>query len=138
MFTACSDKKNKETIDYYLSQPKDPELLGWWKHDIETGSVFWHFREAGIISTLTDSEGNFYYSEYQYYWYIKEENDRKILYLFRPVGGLYASEYIRGYYEIKNDSLWVSSGIEGDQFYNSELSPFIARTTAPEGYEQVK
>jgi hypothetical protein len=90
-----------------------------------------------MISELTDEEVP-YYSEYRYYWYTEEKNNRKILYLFHPYGGLYASDYSRKYYEIRNDSLWVSSGIEGDQFYHPELSLSVVKTTAPKGYEHVK
>jgi hypothetical protein len=135
MLASCSDRKNQETVDYYLSQPRDSDLLGWWKYDTENSSVFWNFKETGTIAELTcDGEGD-YYSEYVYYWYTEKKNDRKILYLFHPYGGLYASEYNRCYYEIRNDSIWKSSGIEGDKFYREELLAFIGKTIAPEGYE---
>jgi hypothetical protein len=138
LFTVgCTDKKNQETIDYYLSQPRDSELLGWWKYDTENDSVFWYFKEAGTIGVLHMDGETSDYSESRYYWYT-EKNDRKILHYFHPYGGLYASEYSHDYYEIKNDSLWVSSGIEGDKYYRSELNPFMAKTTAPKGYEHVK
>jgi hypothetical protein len=136
MFTSCSDRKDRETVDYYLSQSRDPDLVGWWKYDTEeNGSVFWYFKEAGTIATLTcDGEGE-YYSEIRYYWYTEKKNGRKILYLFRPIGRLYGSDDSRDYYEIRNDSLWMSSGIEGDKFYREELLAFVKKTIAPEGYE---
>jgi hypothetical protein len=36
--------------------------------------------------------------------------------------------------KFENDSLWLSSGIEGDKFFH-ELTFFAVRTTAPKGYE---
>jgi hypothetical protein len=104
MLASCSDRKNQETVDYYLSQPRDPDLVGWWKYDTEeNGSVFWYFKEPGTIAELTcDGDGE-YYSEIRYYWYTEKKNGRKILYLFRPVGRLYGSDDARDYYEIRND-----------------------------------
>jgi hypothetical protein len=138
MLIACSDKKDKETIEYFLSQPRDPELLGWWKWNLEDEPAcsYWYFRESGTIGDLSYITDELVLSEHRYYWYT-EENDRKILYLFRPIGSLYGSDSGRDYYKIKNDSLWKSSGIEGDRFFH-ELSLFAVKTTAPEGYEQVK
>jgi hypothetical protein len=137
MLAACSDKKNQETIDHFLSQPRDADLLGWWKCNIENESTFdyWYFKEVGIISALSYIDGRFsHYSESQYYWYTKKD-DRNILYRFHPYGGIYASDYGRDYYKVENDSLWVSSGIEGDSFYRKELNFFAVRTTEPEEYE---
>ncbi|MDR2383510.1 MAG: hypothetical protein LBD76_06470 [Prevotellaceae bacterium] len=55
MLTACSDKKDKETIDYFLSQPRDTELLGWWKWNRgdEPACYYWYFRESGTIGELS-------------------------------------------------------------------------------------
>lgn len=104
MLAACSDKKNQETIDYYLSQPKDAELLGWWKWNLEDESAlcYWYFKESGTIGELPYMDGKtLQYSELRYYWYT-EKNDRKILHRFHPYGGLYASENDRDYYKIEN------------------------------------
>jgi hypothetical protein len=140
LLSACSDNKDKETVDYFLSQPRDAELLGWWKWNLgdEPACSYWYFRESGTIDQLSYiTEGvDLDYAEHQYYWYT-EKKDRKILYRFRPIGRLYGTDYGRGYYKIENDSLWMSSGIEGDKFFH-ELSLFAVKITAPEGYEHVK
>jgi hypothetical protein len=137
MLASCSDRKNQETADYFLSQSRDPDLVGWWKYDIEeNGSFFFNYKETGTIAELSYSDGKAgYYFESQYYWYTEKKNGRKILYKFRPGGVLYGSDYSNDYYEIRNDSLWKSSGIEGDKFYHAEMTFFVVKTTAPEGYE---
>jgi hypothetical protein len=129
-------KKNQETIDYYLSQSRDPDLVGWWKWNLEDEFAFyWHFKETGTIADLQHMGGETeHYSEFRYYWYTEKKNGRNILYSFHHYGGLKGSDYSRDYYEIRNDSLWMSSGIEGDKFFH-ELVFFGVRTTAPEGYE---
>jgi hypothetical protein len=135
MFTACSDKKNQETIDFFLSQPRDSELLGWWKLNTEIDSVFWHFKESGTISELEYRDGNVYNdSEDWYYWYTEEKDGKKILYEFHPRGYLEGKDYSSGYYKIEGDSLWNSAGIDGG-IQPTELVLFATRTTAPKGYE---
>jgi hypothetical protein len=131
MFTACSDKKNQETIDFFLSQPRDPELIGWWKWNTETDSVFWHFKESGTISELEYKDGNVYNdSEDRYYWYTEEREEKKILYEFYPRGWFEGKDYGNGYYKIEGDSLWKSAGIEGG-VQPTELYLFATKTTAP-------
>jgi hypothetical protein len=82
---SCTDKKNRETIDYILSQHRDSELLGWWKWNLEDDAAFyyWYFKESGTIGELppyTDGTASSY-SECEYYWYT-EKKDREILYRF--------------------------------------------------------
>jgi hypothetical protein len=102
-------------------------------HEID--SSFWYFKGNGTILKLEYMDGTLYNdSEDWYYWYTEKKEDRKILHLFHPYGGLYASQYSRGYYKIENDSLWNSAGIDGD-VQPAELSLFATKTTAPKGYE---
>jgi hypothetical protein len=134
MFTACTEKKNQETIDFFLSQPRDADLLGWWKYYTENDSIFWHFKEPGTILVSPYMDGILWNTpENRYYWYT-EEKDRKVLHYFCPRAWFEGKDYSRGYYKIENDSLWLSSGIEGDKFFH-ELTFFMVRTSTPEGYE---
>jgi hypothetical protein len=132
VFTACSDKKNQETIDFILSQPRDADLTGWWKWN--TDSVFWYFKKTGTISEIVYQNGTVYRNPEDWYYWYTEKNDRKILHYFHPYGGPYASEYNHVYYKIENDFLWRSDGIEGD-IQPTELHLFAVKTTAPKEYE---
>jgi hypothetical protein len=135
----CTDKKNRETIDYILSQHRDSELLGWWKWNLEDDAAFyyWYFKESGTIGELQHTDGTASsYSECEYYWYT-EKKDREILHRFYPHAWFEGKEYYHDYYKIKNDSLWRSSGIEGDRFFE-ELRLFAVKVSAPKGYEHVK
>jgi hypothetical protein len=131
----CNDKKNQETVDYILSQPKDPDLAGWWKRNTENDSVFWYIKKTGTISELEYRDGNVYNdSEDWYYWYTEKKDDKQIFHCFHPRGWIDGKDYSHVYYKIENDSFWKSAGIEGD-IQPTELYLFAVRATAPQGYE---
>jgi hypothetical protein len=135
-FAACYEDGDKK-IEYYLSQPKDTALVGWWKwsYDDENDiQYFWKFKQTGTITQLVFRDSKFDYDEDLYYWYTEKKGDKNILYTFHKVGVLYNHDEGRGYYKIVGDSLWQSGGIEGD-VNSSELYFFGTKTDAPEGYE---
>jgi hypothetical protein len=135
-FVTCND--GDEKIEYYLSQPRDTDLVGWWKwsydeaNDIQT---FWKFNQTGTTTELSFQNGKVdNYEEDRYYWYTGKKGNKNILYTFRKGSLIYGNEEYRGYYKIVGDSLWQSAGIEGD-IQPSELYFFGTKTDAPEGYE---
>jgi hypothetical protein len=136
-FATCND--GDEKIEYFLSQPKDADLVGWWKFPYNEESdiqSFWQFKQTGTTTTLTFQEGKVdNYEEDVYYWYTGKKGDKIILYTFRKGSLIYAHEEYREYYKIVNDSLWTSEGIEGDKYNSPDLSFFGTKTEAPEGYE---
>ena len=128
---SCNNRRNKEKIEYYLSQPRDLELLGWWK--IITHPAHWNFKSNARIGTIDYNDDGDLISNGDdwYYWCtIKDDKNRKILCIFYPHS--YGEEESRGYYIIRNDSLWKSAYIEGDKFPDTEMYLFGVRCEEPE------
>jgi hypothetical protein len=138
VFFATCHNDGDEKIEYYLSQPRDADLVGWWKwpyNDESDIQTFWKFKQTGTITELTFQNGKVdNYEEDWNYWYTEKEGNTNILHTFHKYGGLYNHDEGRGYYKIVGDSLWKSGGIEGD-VNSSELYFFGTKTEAPEGYE---
>ena len=114
---SCNKKWNREKIEYYLSQPRDPELFGWWKI-VDPG--FWNLKSSGTITeaSFTQSTNDYYIYESRYYWYTEKTNDnRKILHLFEPSGVLEKKYEPSYYYLIRNDSLWITSALDDSDLY---------------------
>jgi hypothetical protein len=106
---ACSHKKeNDEIMRFYLSQPRDPELVGWWQaeNDSEGNEQFTAFRADGSMAlNITASRGELY-PRWCSYWYTKEN----VLHEFYRFSDTWASPYApqhRYLYEIRENELWM-------------------------------
>jgi hypothetical protein len=136
---SCTDRRNNEKIEYFLSQPRDTELTGWWS----LTSAYWYFKESGTKTVLCRTvyeDGTFKYDYlgYEYYWYTEKTGDgRKIFHYFRPTGWIDNKEEGDEYYAIRNDSLWMSPGLEGD-INGSEMQFIGVRCDEPKEYKDAK
>ena len=111
--TSCTSKWNNEKVAYYLSQPRDPELTGWWK----MGGYFWNLKSTGTIAemTLLQYNGEYFVDEDRFYWHTEKKSDtEKIFHHFNTAGWMDKKYEINAYYMVRNDSLWLSSNIEGN------------------------
>ena len=127
---SCSKKRYNEKVEYYMSQPKDPELLGWWK--TLSHRAFYNFKSNGRVARLEYSNEDHLILDGtdMDYWHTKiDDKNRKILCMFYLYG--YGSDESCGYYIIRNDSLWKSAYIEGDKF-PSEMYLFGVRCEEPD------
>jgi hypothetical protein len=131
LFAAGCGKKDDDKIDYYLSQPRDASLLGWWFRSDESGLYYWNFQQSGKlleVYSLTVENPEFY--EYDdKYWFTEKKDNKNILNIFEKHGGLYGSIEYHSYFKVVNDSLWKSDGLDE---INSELRILWLKTSAPE------
>jgi hypothetical protein len=128
----CSSKQDDEKIDYYLSQPRDTNLVGWWFRSDEFGGLYyWHFQQTGKLLELYSSttENPEFYEHDDKYWFTEKKDNKNILNIFEKHGGLYGSIEYHSYYKAVNDSLWRSDGLDE---LNSELRILWLKTAAPE------
>jgi hypothetical protein len=127
LFAVGCSKKDDDKIDYYLSQPRDADLTGWWvSHD----SAFMNFQqETGRIITVSCDNGDYYELPYHTYWFTEKDGDKNILHRFEAHGGFpYGSPEYHCFYKIVNDSLWLSAGVtDGSENINDVYS----KTTEP-------
>jgi hypothetical protein len=125
-------------IDYYLSQPRDTDLNGWWVSKNQgIDSMFFNFQqEAGEFLIVEYNEGIYSEHTFKTYWFTKKDGDKNILYRFEKHGSLYGSAEYKNFYKVVNDSLWKSSLL--GNWDDPELTFWGVRTIAPEGYEHVK
>lgn len=116
----CSNKnENEEIMNFYLSQPRDPELVGWWERQAggDEGKVTYKwFRKDGTAimnmtyrnGILTDATGTDYrYAKAIHYWYAKDG----VYHTFDRNDG-----WLKGWspqsetrYEIRGDELWIDN-----------------------------
>jgi hypothetical protein len=131
--TNCNDKKDDDKIDYYLSQPRDIDLTGWWvRSNGEIDSMFYNFqRETGRFFAVEYDKGSYLEHKFDTYWFTEKSENRNILHQFEKHGGLYGSAEYTRYYKIANDSLWMSDGI-GEISGNSDLAFWGVKTIAPQ------
>ena len=114
LFSSCG-KKNKEMIDFYLSQPRDEQLFGMWmrpegnqdENGRYTRSGEYYSRDGTVESVHyerdLDGKENIYYSFMQYY-YTKEGK----IYTYRPSYGIkYGSQELVQGYKISGDTLYL-------------------------------
>jgi hypothetical protein len=115
---SCGNSKDYDCREYFLSQPRDAELLGWWKRpydSIHKFQTFWNFRHDATITVLSYIDGSDPDEYEPYYWYT-EKKDKNILHVFVESGLPEYLEY-HNYYKIVNDSIWCSENIHSTEFY---------------------
>ncbi|MDR1595050.1 MAG: hypothetical protein LBS43_11295 [Prevotellaceae bacterium] len=115
---ACGNGKDYDQREYFLSQPRDPKLLGWWKHpydSIHKIQTFWNFQQDATITVLSYMDGSDIDDYAPYYWYT-EKKDENILHIFVESGLPEYLEY-HSYYKIVNDSIWCSENIHSTELY---------------------
>jgi hypothetical protein len=128
---ACGNDKGYNQHEYILAQPRDTDLLGWWKRpydSLHNDQTFWHFQQNATITVLSYVNGK-PVNYAPYYWYT-EKNDRNILHIFAESGMAgYLEDH--SYYKIANDSVWMSEDLHSTRLYF-----FGEKTHAPpEGYK---
>jgi hypothetical protein len=132
-FTACRKNEEDRRVKFYLSQPRDAALFGWWEKpydSIRNIAFFWKFKQTGTITDLVfqNDKVEIYY-ENLHYWYTEKRTDKNIIHAFFDDGlGIIESN---DYYKIVGDSLWVSNGISD----TAKLYFYMKKNVAPEGYE---
>lgn len=132
LFLFGCDKKDNDKIDYYLSQPRDANLVGWWSRSDESGSLYyWNFQQSGkLLEIYSSTAENPVFQEYDdKYWFTEKKDNKNILNIFEKHGGLYGSIEYNFYYKVVSDSLWKSDGLDE---LDSELRTLWLKTTAPE------
>jgi hypothetical protein len=132
LFSVGCSKKDDDKIDYYLSQPRDADLIGWWIHENKQGnySIYFNFQQNGIFLVVEYEKE--IYSEYIYvtYWFTEKSENKNILYKFEKHDGtLYKSIENKNLYKVINDSLWISDNL--GTWDDPELTFWGVRTTAP-------
>jgi hypothetical protein len=132
-FSACRNNEEDRRVNFYLSQPRDAALFGWWERpydSIRNIASFWKFKQAGTITDLAfQNDEVFLYYENRHYWYTEKRNEKNIMHAFFDDGfGIIESN---DYYKIVGDSLWISNEISD----TAKLYFFMKKTVAPEGYE---
>jgi hypothetical protein len=131
LFSVGCSKKDDDKIDYYLSQPRDTDLFGWWTRIDETGSYYWHFQQTGRIFEVHYSSPSDIFQYDDKYWFVENKEGKNILNVFEKHGGLYGSIEYQSYYKVVNDTLWTSNGIE-EYSNDTELKILWLKTTAPQ------
>jgi hypothetical protein len=138
-FATCHKGENEDEngkggiIKFWLSQPRDAALFGWWEapyDSVNNMKTFWKFKQTGTITDLVfqNDKVEIYYED-RHYWYTEKLNDKNAMYaIFDDDVWFIESD---NYYKIVGDSLWVSNEISD----TSKLYFFMTKTVAPEGYE---
>jgi hypothetical protein len=117
--------ENERIMNFYLSQPRDPELVGWWAGVNSDGrdSLFHWYRADGVV--LNDLK---YYNgaidlkgvSQSCYWYT---NENVFHWFHRRDSWKGWSPQAHHRYEIRGDELWTSDGTD-----NAALRLFAKRT----------
>ncbi|MDR1595051.1 MAG: hypothetical protein LBS43_11300 [Prevotellaceae bacterium] len=134
LFSVGCSKKDDDKIDYYLSQPRDADLNGWWSRTDEFGGLYyWNFQQSGkLLEVYSSTVENPVFREYDdKYWFTEDKDNKNILNIFEKHGGLYGSIEYHFYYTVVNDTLWTSNGIE-EYSNDTELKILWLKTTAPQ------
>jgi hypothetical protein len=107
--------ENERITNFYLSQPRDPELVGWWADvsGAERDAVFHWYRADGVV--LSDLK---YYNgaidlrgQPQIYWYT---NGNIFHWFHRNDSWKGWSPQATHEYEIRGDELWTTTGGDSD------------------------
>jgi len=136
-FAACkrgdNDGGKGGLIRFWLSQPRDAALFGWWEapydsiFDIKT---FWQFKQSGTITDLVfKNDEVFFHYEDNHYWYTEEHADKNAMYAIFDDGVWFRES--DNYYKVVGDSLWMTNEISD----TSKLYFYMTKTEAPEGYK---
>jgi hypothetical protein len=132
-FAACRKNENGGIVNFYLSQPRDAALFGWWEEpydSVNNIASFWKFNQTGTITDLVlENDTVFLYYEDFHYWYTEKQGDKNAMHaIFYDGFWFFAND---DYYKIVGDSLWLSNGISD----TAKLYFYMKKTVAPEGYE---
>ena len=126
----CSNKdENEARTSFYLSQPRDPALVGWWKEDISgynsdgTAAIFYTwFKETGtVVVFMRDNNGTLdTKGSDTWYWYAKEGVYHTFDRNDSAMKG--RSPESATQYEIRGDELWVKD-VDTWQFSKKRTTP---------------
>lgn len=111
---SCSHKdENDEIMNFYLSQPRDPELVGWWEYEYTDGdgittTLYHYFNENGtVVMNMEYRNGALDRGTGVWYWYATDNVyhtfDRHDSWL----KGRSPQSETR--YEVRGDELWIDS-----------------------------
>lgn len=105
LITSGCTKDDKELLDFYLSQPRDPRLIGKWQFLIEP-SMSQIYSEDGYIYNYSDGDINETGSRGDC-WYTEGDSVlRRYFYTGSYLKG--SIEYPAQYYKIEGDNLYLS------------------------------
>lgn len=98
-------KDDKELLDFYLSQPKDPRLIGKWQFLIEP-SMYQTYSEDGYIYNYSDGDINETGSQGDC-WYTEGDS---VLRRYFYTGSYFtqSKEHPAQYYKVEEDYLYIS------------------------------
>jgi hypothetical protein len=115
-FIACGNNKDYNPLEYIFAQPKDADLIGWWKcpHDSTTYSL-WYFQQNAALTSYTYTNEALVLTT-NHYWFT-EKQDENILHIFTT--GFFEGHYFDNprYYKIANDSIWMSADLNNKEWY---------------------
>ncbi len=112
-FAGCSDKhENDEIMRFYLSQPRDPELVGWWVQagepsEGELSIHYYVFNADGTAWWVAKnlSDGKLFRNPVEY-WYAKDG----VYHVFeRHDSWAYGNCEYDTEYEVRGDELWINN-----------------------------
>lgn len=98
-------KDDKELLDFYLSQPKDPRLIGKWQSLIEP-SMYQIYSEDGYIYNYSDGDINRTGSQGDC-WYTEGDSVLR-RYFYTGSRFTQSKEFPARYYKIEGDNLYLS------------------------------
>ena len=104
LFLVGCDKEDNDKMDYYLSQPRDADLIGWWFRSDESGLCYWNFQQSGKLLEVSSvsAENLKLYKQDNLYWFTENKN---VLNVFEKHGGwLYGSIEMKSYYRGESSS----------------------------------
>ena len=109
----CSNKdENEARTSFYLSQPRDPALVGWWVQASEPADG-----EMSIHYTVFNTDGTMYWASRRlsdgklfknptWYWYAKDG----VYHIFeRRDSWAKASTEYDVVYEVRGDEMWIDN-----------------------------
>jgi len=106
---SCDNTRENERIaNFYLSQPRDPQLVGWWAEwdEVNGDSLFHWYRADGVVHTDLKYRGGAIDMRGVWdnnYWYTKDGN---IHWFNRHDSWKSHSSQFHYRYEVRGDELW--------------------------------
>lgn len=120
-FLSCGDKKEEEMMrDFYLSQKRDPNLVGWWFIEGDSGQDkrYQEFQSGGVLKDAyrKESDNKLYILKSDEYWYTK--GDTLMIYDYNESWMYGSREFAVGYkISQSRDSLFLSDKFDNNFYY---------------------